>query len=48
MLDMLAALPRDRVIGLEVPIRSQAEAGVGPADRLARCVEATRGLLAQL
>nr|WP_230205060.1 TIM barrel protein [Parafrankia elaeagni] len=48
LLDMLTALPRDRVIGLEVPIRSQAEAGVSPADRLARCVEATRGLLTQL
>ncbi|MCK9928610.1 sugar phosphate isomerase/epimerase [Frankia sp. Mgl5] len=48
LLDLLTALPRDRVIGLEVPIRSQAEAGVSPHDRLARCVEATRGLLARL
>lgn len=48
LLDLLAALPRDRVIGLEVPIRSQAEAGVGTRDRLSRCVEAARSLLAQL
>lgn len=48
LLEMLAALPRGRVIGLEVPIRSLAEDGVSAADRLAPCVEATRGLLTQL
>jgi hypothetical protein len=32
--DILAALPRDIVIGLEVPRRSLALAGVHPADRL--------------
>jgi sugar phosphate isomerase/epimerase len=48
LLDMLAALPRDRVIGLEVPLRREAEAGVGPHERLGRCVEAARNLLAQV
>ncbi len=48
LLDLLAAVPRDLVIGLEVPIRSQAQSGVGPHDRLARCVAAARHLLAQL
>ncbi|EFC81075.1 Xylose isomerase domain protein TIM barrel [Parafrankia sp. EUN1f] len=48
LLDLLAALPRDLPIGLEIPIRSQAEAGISPHDRLGRCVESARGLLAQL
>jgi sugar phosphate isomerase/epimerase len=48
LLDILAALPEDVVIGLEVPQRSLAEAGVGPRERVARCIEATRGLLARL
>lgn len=48
LLDILAALPRDVVIGLEVPIRSAADAGVGPHERLGRCVDAARDLLAQL
>jgi sugar phosphate isomerase/epimerase len=44
--DMLAALPRDKVvIGLEVPRRSEAEAGAGPRERLGRCVAAARELL---
>jgi hypothetical protein len=45
LLDILAAVPRDRVIGLEVPLRSQADAGVGPFDRLRPCVDAARDLL---
>ncbi|OHV51343.1 hypothetical protein BCD48_10165 [Pseudofrankia sp. BMG5.36] len=48
LLDMLTALPPGLVIGLEVPLRSQAEAGIGPRDRLGRCVDAARGLLDQL
>ena len=48
LLELLDALPRHVVIGLEVPLRSQADAGVGPHDRLRRCVDATRELLAQL
>ena len=45
--EMLAALPDDVVIGLEVPILSQAQAGIGPHERLGRCVEAARDLLAR-
>jgi hypothetical protein len=48
LLDLLDAVPRDLVIGLEVPIRSQAQAGLGPHERLSQCVAAARGLLAQL
>ena len=44
--EVLAALPDDVVIGLEVPLRSQAQAGIGPHERLGWCVEATRKLLA--
>lgn len=46
--EILAALPRDRVIGLEVPQRSKVEAGVGTRERMAHCVDAARALLAQL
>jgi sugar phosphate isomerase/epimerase len=46
--EILSALPRDRVIGLEVPQRSKAEAGVGPRDAMAHCIEAARVLLGQL
>lgn len=46
--DFVAALPRDVVIGLEVPQRSLAEAGIGPYERLRRCVEATRRLLSEI
>jgi sugar phosphate isomerase/epimerase len=48
LLGILAALPRDLVVGLEVPLRSEAEAGVGPRERLGRCVDAARALLARL
>lgn len=48
LLDILAAVPRDRIIGLEVPLRSQADAGVGPLDRLRPCVHAARDLLTRL
>jgi len=47
LVDMLAALPRDRVVGLEVPMRSRAEAGVSAYDRLLPCVESARALLAR-
>lgn len=43
--EILAALPDDIVIGLEVPQRSLALSGVGPAARLRPCVEAAQGLL---
>ena len=44
----LAALPAGVTIGLEVPLGSQAEAGIGPEIRLRRCVEAARRLLAEV
>ena len=43
--DILAVLPPGRVIGLEVPMRGAAEAGIGPHDRLERCVDGVRRLL---
>jgi sugar phosphate isomerase/epimerase len=46
--DILAALPRDLVLGLEVPMLAQAQAGVGPHERLGPCVKAARDLLARL
>jgi sugar phosphate isomerase/epimerase len=45
--DMLAALPEDRVVGLEVPMLSRAEAGVSAYDRLLPCVDSARALLAR-
>jgi sugar phosphate isomerase/epimerase len=45
--EMLAALPPDRVVGLEVPLRSRAEAGVSAYDRILPCVESARALLTQ-
>lgn len=48
LLDILKALPRQRIVGLEVPLRSEAEAGVEPHERMARCVEAARTLMKQL
>jgi sugar phosphate isomerase/epimerase len=45
--DMLAALPEERVVGLEVPMRSRAAAGVSAYDRLLPCVRNARELLNQ-
>jgi sugar phosphate isomerase/epimerase len=42
---VVTALPGDRVYSLEVPLRGEAEAGVGPHERLGKCVEALRRLL---
>ena len=47
LVEVLRALPRDRVISLEVPQRSLAEAGIGPKERLAPCVAAAWDLLAR-
>ena len=47
LVEMLAAVPRDRVVGLEVPMQSRAEAGVSAYDRILPCVESARTLLAQ-
>jgi sugar phosphate isomerase/epimerase len=46
--EMLAALPHDRVVGLEVPMLSRAEAGVSAYDRILPCVENARALLARV
>jgi hypothetical protein len=35
-------------IGLEVPIRSEAEAGIAAEDRLGRCVAAAEAMLGTL
>jgi len=43
--ELIAVLPRDRVYSLEVPMRSEAKAGIGPHERLRKCVEAARNLL---
>jgi sugar phosphate isomerase/epimerase len=48
LLDILKALPPEVVIGLEVPRLSLAEAGVSHLERVRPCVEAARGLLAEL
>jgi sugar phosphate isomerase/epimerase len=45
--EILAAAPRDRIVGLEIPMRAQAEAGVGPYDRLKPAVDAARRLIAE-
>ena len=44
--DFVELVPEDVPIGLEIPIRSEAEAGIGPEDRLGRCVAAARRLIA--
>ena len=43
--DFIAALPPQLMLGLEIPMRAEAEAGIGPAVRLGRCVSATRALM---
>jgi len=46
--DYLAALPLDCVVGLEVPLRSEAEQGIPTHDSLRRAVAATHGILAAI
>ncbi|MFT3929462.1 MAG: sugar phosphate isomerase/epimerase [Spongiibacteraceae bacterium] len=48
LLDILGALPRERVIGLEIPQLTLAKAGVDAHARLQVCVEAARALLEKL
>ncbi|WP_019926401.1 sugar phosphate isomerase/epimerase [Nocardia sp. BMG111209] len=48
LLELLRVLPRDRVIGLEIPLRATAVAGVDAHHRLRPAVDATRALLAEL
>ncbi len=45
--DIVAALPPDVVLEIEVPRRALALAGVGPIDRLAPCVAGAQRLLAE-
>lgn len=44
--DFIAALPPNLLLGLEIPMLSEAESGIGPEQRLARCIAATSALLA--
>lgn len=46
--DYLRALPRDRIVSLEVPLRAEAERGVDTRERLGRTVAAARELLGSL
>jgi sugar phosphate isomerase/epimerase len=46
--DILAALPADVMLELEIPQRSLALAGVSPIDRLRPCVDAARRLLSEV
>jgi sugar phosphate isomerase/epimerase len=46
--DYLEVLPRGLTVSLEVPLSSQAEAGIGPEIRLRSCVEAARRLLDEI
>ena len=43
---LLAALPRDVTVGLELPMAARAEAGIGPEERLAPAIATARALLA--
>ena len=43
--EFVSLLPVDVVVSLEIPIRSLAEQGLGPRERLAPCVAAARALL---
>jgi sugar phosphate isomerase/epimerase len=45
LLEFLAALPGHAPVGVEVPMLARAEAGLGPHERLASCVAATRALI---
>lgn len=45
--ELLAVLPADRTYSLEVPLRDLAKSGVGPHERLGRCVTAARELLSR-
>lgn len=45
--ELLALIPRDVIVSVEVPQRALAEAGVEPRERVSRSVRATRRLLAE-
>jgi sugar phosphate isomerase/epimerase len=48
LLEILKAVPRDRVVSLEVPMLSQAKNGIGPYERLRPAVAALKDLLTRL
>jgi sugar phosphate isomerase/epimerase len=45
LLDTLRVIPRDVLIGIEIPMLKLAEEGIGPRGRLAPCVDRARELL---
>jgi sugar phosphate isomerase/epimerase len=47
LLDFLRLVPPEVVVSVEVPQRPLVEAGLGPRERVGRCVEAARRLLAE-
>jgi sugar phosphate isomerase/epimerase len=47
LVDLLAVIPDDVVIGIEVPLLAQARAGIEAHERVGQSVRATRDLLAQ-
>lgn len=47
LVQILNALPDVGSIGLEIPLRSLAEQGIGPRERMERCVAASRNVMAQ-
>jgi sugar phosphate isomerase/epimerase len=44
--EFIRALPRDVIVGLEIPMLARAEQGIGPFERLKGCVRRARDLLA--
>jgi sugar phosphate isomerase/epimerase len=48
LLQIIEAVPRDRIISLELPMLSRAKAGVGPHERLRPAVQIVRDWLARL
>lgn len=48
LFDLIAALPRDTVVGLEIPMLNDAKTGAGPLQRMSRCVAAAQELLSRL
>lgn len=47
LVEILAGLRDVQSVGLEIPLRSLAEQGVGPRERMKRCVERSRAVLAE-
>ena len=45
LVEFLRHVPDGVVVGLEIPIRSEAERGIGPRERLARCVAQARTVM---